>query len=146
MIKKGILLAGGKGSRLRPLTEIVCKQLLPVYDKPLIHYPLATLMLLGIRDILVITSPEDEASFKKLLGDGSRLGIRMQYALQDQPRGLAEALLIGEEFIAGEGVCLALGDNILYWAILEPSGMTVFTWSEVPGWSAYHQASRNASA
>ncbi len=118
MIKKGILLAGGRGSRLRPLTEIVCKQLLPIYDKPLIHYPLATLMLLGIRDILIITAPEDEAAFKRLLGDGSRLGIRLQYALQHHPRGLAEALLIGEEFIADEGVCLALGDNILYWGQL----------------------------
>jgi glucose-1-phosphate thymidylyltransferase len=119
MIRKAILLAGGRGTRLRPLTEIVCKQLLPVYDKPLIHYPLATLMLLGIKDILVITTPEDAQPFKKLLGSGSRLGIRLQYAIQSEPRGLAEALLIAEDFIGGESVCLALGDNILYWGRLK---------------------------
>jgi glucose-1-phosphate thymidylyltransferase len=119
MIRKAILLAGGRGTRLRPLTEILCKQLLPVYDKPLIHYPLATLMLLGIKEILVITTPEDALPFQKLLGNGSRLGINLQYAVQSEPRGLAEALLIAEEFIDGESVCLALGDNILYWGSLK---------------------------
>ena len=119
MITKAILLAGGRGTRLRPLTETVCKQLLPVYDKPLIHYPLATLMLLGIREILIITTPEDAPSFKKLLGDGNRLGMQFQYAIQSEPKGLAEALLIAEDFIGNESVCLALGDNILYWGHLK---------------------------
>ncbi len=115
MIKKGIILAGGSGTRLRPLTDAVCKQLLPVYDKPMIHYPLATLMLLGIRDILVISTPKDTPVLQQVLGDGSALGLHLQYKVQPEPKGLPEAFLIGADFIAGEPVCLILGDNILHW-------------------------------
>lgn len=127
---KGILLAGGSGSRLWPITRGISKQLLPVYDKPLVHYPLATLMLAGINDILIITTPEDQPAFKRLLSDGSDLGIQIRFATQEQPNGLAEAFIIGKDFIGMEKVALILGDNIFHGAGL---GTQLNTLTDIDG-------------
>lgn len=132
---KGIVLAGGSGTRLYPITRGVSKQLLPIYDKPMVYYPISALMLAGIRDVLIITTPEDSDSFKRLLGDGSDFGITLSYAVQPSPDGLAQAFIIGEEFIGSDNVCLVLGDNIYYGqsfsktlksAVSRESGATVF--------------------
>ncbi|GIU36878.1 glucose-1-phosphate thymidylyltransferase [Shewanella schlegeliana] len=136
-IMKGIVLAGGTGSRLHPITRGVSKQLLPVYDKPMIYYPLSVLMLAGIRDVLIITTPEEQMLFQRLLGDGSDFGLDLSFAVQTKPEGIAQAFLIAEDFIGDDGVCLVLGDNVFYGqgfseslkaAANKPSGATIFAY------------------
>jgi len=133
---KGIILAGGSGTRLYPLTQAVSKQIIPIYDKPMIYYPLSTLMLAGIRDVLIITTPRDQEQFRRLLGDGSQLGCRFGYEVQPQPNGLAEAFLLGADFIGSESVALILGDNLFYGSALgrqlkdhtDPDGGVIFAY------------------
>lgn len=134
---KGIVLAGGSGTRLYPITQGVSKQLLPIYDKPMIYYPLSVLMLAGIKEIILITTPEDQPNFKRLLGDGQEFGINLTYAVQERPEGLAQGFLIAEDFLAGDGACLVLGDNIFYGQGFTPmlkaaaarqDGATIFTY------------------
>lgn len=137
MIKKGIILAGGSGTRLHPVTKVISKQLLPVYDKPMVYYPLSVLMLAGIREILIISTPQDIDNFKRLLGDGSWIGLNISYAIQEKPEGIAQAFIIGEEFIGEDSVALVLGDNIFYGqnfsstlsnAVKNNEGATVFAY------------------
>jgi glucose-1-phosphate thymidylyltransferase len=134
---KGILLAGGSGTRLAPMTSIVSKQLLPMYDKPMLYYPLSVLMLAGMREVMIISTPRDLPLMRDLLGDGSQLGIRIEYKVQEKPQGIAQALILAEEFVGGDSVCLILGDNLFYGhkmieqlqaALAKPSGATVFAY------------------